>query len=197
LPTENSYNEQDVLLRIANGDETAFRQIAYKYSGKLFFHALTFVKDWHRAEEMAQDILLHIWNKRDKLASVNNLDSYIFIVSKHFLLSFLRKKVQHFNSSELDEAAKITQSTATEYENKELGALLERAINHLPEQKRQVFRMIHYEGLTQEQVAQTLGIAERTVRWNLVSAINGIKDFIQRYSAGSLYAIFCLIPLFF
>lgn len=197
MPTNDPYNDQEIVLRIANGDETAFRQLAYRYSGKLFFHALTFVKDWQRAEEMAQDILLHIWNKREKLSSVNDLDSYIYIVSKNFLLSFLRKKVQRFNAAELDEAAKITQSTASEYENKELRTLLERAINHLPEQKRQVFRMIHYEGFTQEQVAQTLGIAERTVRWNLVSAINGIKDFMQKYSAGGLYFFFYLLPLFF
>ena len=186
LSVEKLHKDQELLLRIAAGDETAFQQIVYKYSSKVFFHSLTFVRDWHKAEEITQDILLHLWHKRDKLSSVNDLDSYIYILSKNFLLSFLRKKVRSFNPLELDTASKLIQSAAAEYENKELAALLEKAVNHLPEQKKQVFRLVHHEGFTQEQVARKLGIAERTVRWNLVSAINGIRDFLHRHSTGDL-----------
>lgn len=197
MSIENSHNnEHELLLRIAAGDEKAFQQIVNKYSSKVFFHSLTFVKDWHKAEEITQDILLHIWHKRDKLSWVNDLDSYIYILSKNFLLSFLRKKVRSFSPIELDEASKIIYSTNAEYENKELAALLIKAINHLPEQKKQVFLLIHHEGFTQDQVARKLGIAERTVRWNLVSAINGIRDFLHRYSAGELCLILYLISFF-
>jgi RNA polymerase sigma factor (sigma-70 family) len=197
LSKDKLHNEQELLLRIAAGDEKAFQQIAYKYSSKLFFHSLTFVKDWHKAEEITQDILLHIWHKRDKLSSVSDLDNYIYILSKNFLLSFLRKNVPNFYPTELDTVSKLIQSTAAEYENKELAVLLEKAINHLPEQKKQVFRLVHQEGLTQAQVSLKLGIAERTVRWNLVSATNGIKDFLHRYSTGELWLLLCLVSNFF
>ncbi len=47
--------------------------------------------------------------------------------------------------------------------------------------------MIQQQGLSQEEVGRQLGIAARTVRWNLVSAVNGIKDFLHRHSSGELY----------
>lgn len=182
----NLTDDQRLQLRVAEGDEQAFQQLVNRYSGKVFFQAMTFVKTWHQAEEVAHDIFLHIWQKREKLLQVESLDNYIFIVCKNFLLSYIRKKVRQFNPDELDQNDLI-ESTAAKYENKELGMLLEQAINQLPMQKQQVFRMIHQEGLTQNEVAQRLGIATRTVRWNLISAINGIKDYLHRYSLGDLF----------
>ena len=181
-------------MRIAEGDEQAFRQLVGIYSNKVFFHALSFAKTWQQAEEITQDIFLRIWQKRDKLLQVTNLESFIFVVSKNILISFIRKKVHRFEPPEADLQTALIQSSSALYEGKELGLLLEKAIDHLPDQKRQVFRMIHQEGLSQDDVAQKLGIATRTVRWNLVSAINGIKDFLHRYSVDELYLFFILAP---
>lgn len=156
---------------------------------------MTFAKAWHQAEEITQDIFLNLWQKRDKLAEVDNLKNYIFIVSRNYLISQTRKNVHHFKPA--DFAAEVAQTSAAHYENKELGALLERAICHLPEQKRHVFRLIHLEGLSQKEVGLRLGIATRTVRWNLVSATNTVRDFLHRYYAGDLYLLFlCCINLF-
>lgn len=197
MPIENLNNRPELLLRIAEGDEQAFRQLVSMYSNKVFFHTLTFVKSWEQAEELSQDIFLHIWQKRDKLPAVEDLDNYLFMISKNYLLSFIRKKVRQFNPAELNDVSDMVQNSAAQYENKELGVLIEKAINHLPEQKRDVFRLIHQEGLSQEQVSQKLGIATRTVRWNLVSATNSIRDFLHRYSVGDLYLLFIFLSNFF
>lgn len=197
MPIENLNNKLELLLRIAEGDEQAFRQFVRMYSNKVFFHSMTFAKTWEQAEELSQDIFLHIWQKRDKLLEVEDLDNYLFVISKNYLLSFIRKKVRHFDPAELNDVSDMVQSSLTQYENKELGQLIEKAINHLPEQKREVFRLIHHEGLSQEQVSQKLGIATRTVRWNLVAATNGIRDFLHRYSFGELYLLFLVLLNFF
>lgn len=188
--------DQQLLFRVSQGNEQAFQQLVNRYSGKVFFHAMTFVKTWHQAEELTHDIFLHIWQKREKLLQVEHLDNYIFIVSKNFLLSYIRKKVRHFDLSEPGEETGFAESAAAKYENKELAQLLEKAISHLPDQKQQVFRMIHQEGLSQHEVAQKLGIATRTVRWNLISAINGIKDYLHRYSLGDLFFVFLVWRFF-
>jgi RNA polymerase sigma-70 factor (ECF subfamily) len=182
-----------LLLRVAEGDEQAFHQLVLRYSEKVFFHTFHFLKTWHAAEETTQDIFLRIWQKREKLRAVEDWDKYLFIVSKNFLLNSLEKKVQPLEAADQLQALPSRQTPADQFENKELGALLEKAIDQLPEQKRLVFRMIHQQGLSQDEVAQQLGIATRTVRWNLVSAVSGIKDFLYRHSSGELFTILLFV----
>ena len=193
MPDHLSYDPQELLLRVATGDEQAFHDLVLRYSEKVFFHAFHFLKTWHAAEETTQDIFLRIWQKREKLREVEDWDKYLFVVSKNFLLNSLEKKVQPLEAADQLRAVPARQNPADQFENKELGALLEKAIDQLPEQKRQVFRMIHQQGLSQDEVAQQLGIATRTVRWNLVSAVSGIKDFLYRHSAGELFTLFLFV----
>lgn len=197
MDNSNLHDDHQLLFRVSQGDELAFQQLVNRYSNKVFFHAMTFVKTWHQAEEIAQDIFLHIWQKKEKLLHVDSLENYIFVVSKNFLLSYMRKKVRRFDPNEFSSEADIIESSAVKYENKELRILLEKAIDHLPDQKQQVFRMIHQEGLSQDECARKLGIATRTVRWNLVSATNGIKDFLHRYSLGDIFFVLLFFGFFF
>ncbi len=182
----NSHNHNELLLLVAEGDQQAFQQLIYHYSERVFFHALTFVKSWHLAEEIVQDIFLRVWQKREKLAAVDDWDKYLFVLSKNYLINAMQKKAYSIEDARLDELEDKALQPDDQYANKELGTLLQKAIDHLPEQKKRVFEMIHLEGTSQEKVAQTLGIATRTVRWNLASAINEIKDFIHRNTSDTL-----------
>ncbi len=129
----NSHPE--ILLRVSQGDEQAFEKLVYQYSEKVFFHALTFVKTWEQAEETVQDIFLKIWEKRKILAEVENFDNYLFIVSKNFLISAIRKKLVQSVPLESAEYESLFLRPDDQFENKELGVLLERAIEELPETK--------------------------------------------------------------
>lgn len=188
LPAIPQYSLRELLLQVADGNEQAFHQLVLRYSEKVFFHSFHFLKTWHAAEETTQDIFLRIWQKREKLREVEDWDKYLFVVSKNFLLNSLQKKAQALESTDAhQEVLSVSHGPADEFENKELGAILEKAIAHLPEQKRVIFRMIHQQGMSQDEVAQALGIATRTVRWNLVSAVSGIRDFLHRHAAGELF----------
>ena len=190
------YNQTELLAQVARGNEQAFQQLIYQYSQRVFFHALTFVKSWHKAEELVQDIFMRIWQKRDKLHQVEDWDKYLYTVSRNFLINAMRSMDPNFEPGDIDNIEDKLRPDH-QHENKELRALLDKAIAQLPEQKRAVFTMVHLEGLTQEQVSGKLGIATRTVRWNLVSAINEIRDFLHRNAADILfYLLFTLLSFF-
>ena len=193
MPHQKQYNPKELLLRVADGDEQAFHQLVLHYSEKVFFHSFHFLKVWQSAEETTQDIFLRIWQKREKLRDVEDWDKYLFIVSKNFLLNSLEKKIHSLENIDQVQSVPSRLNPADQFENKELGALLEKAIEQLPQQKRQVFRMIHQQGLSQDEVALQLGISTRTVRWNLVSAVGGIKDFLYRHAAGELFIVLLFV----
>lgn len=186
MSIDNLNNEPGLLQRVAEGDEQAFRRLTYLYSERVFFHALTFVKSWHLAEEMVQDIFLRIWQKREKLPGVENWDKYLFAIARNCLINSMKRKANDLKLSELEEV-EDTLRPDDQQERKELVGLLEKAINQLPSQRQAVFKMIHLEGLSQEEVGGHLGIAARTVRWNLVTAMNEIRDFLHRHPSNTLY----------
>lgn len=186
--------DKEILIRIAKGDQKAFEILALKYADKVFFYALTYVKEYQRAEELAQDIFLKIWQYREKLETVENFDKYLFVVSKHLLISAIRKKLQQHE--ELNEPLpELYHQPDKQYEQRELAILLDKGLNCLPEQKRAVFKLIYNEGLSQEQVSERLGIAKRTVRWNLVSAVNLLRDFFHKQSLPAVVTF--VVSLFF
>ena len=188
MTIENLHNEKDLLFRVSLADEQAFQQLIYIYSERVFFHALSFVKSWHQAEEITQDIFLRVWQKRDKLTQVDHWDKYLFTLSRNFLINAMQRKAHNLELGEVEEVEDNLRPDDL-HEHKELRLLLERAISQLPDQKQAVFRMIHLDGLSQDQVSRQLGIATRTVRWNLVAALNEIRDFLYRHSINTLYVL--------
>lgn len=181
-------------MQVAAGDELAFEKIAMRYAEKMLAHALTFVRSYALAQETVQDIFLKIWQNREKLAAVENFDDYLFIVSKNHLISAMRKKVMSVESIADDAWEEALYKPDSQYELKELRGMLEEGIAQLPEQRRQIFRMIHQEGLSQKEVAEQLGIATRTVRWNLVASINFLRDYLYRKSGNSLLCFLLFLP---
>lgn len=176
-------NEKVLLERIAEGDQKAFEQLALAYSEKVFFHVITFVKSHPLAEEIVQDIFVKIWKNRKKLIEVVNFDSYLFISSKHELISAMRKRILSSEKEMADDIEETLYRPDKQYETRELQELLEKGIESLPDLKKNVFRLVHQEGLSQKEVSQRLGVATRTVRWNLVSANNLLRYFLLRHIA--------------
>ena len=72
--------------------EQAFRLIVRNYQNKVIRFIALFVQDFQVCEELASDVFLSLWNHRQQLSEVENLDSYIFIMAKNKALNHLRKR---------------------------------------------------------------------------------------------------------
>ena len=70
-----SNNVQELLERVHEGDELAFRELFYKYKSKLFSFLLDITKSKYLAEDMLQDVFLKIWQNRLRMRDVKNLDA--------------------------------------------------------------------------------------------------------------------------
>lgn len=180
---------------MASGDEAAFAVLAATYSERIFFHALTFVKSYPVAEEMVQDIFMKVWITREKLRDIENFDNYLFILSKNHLISALRSKLLRSSESDDRQSESFLYRPDLIYEAKELGTLIEKGLSLLPEQRRQVFSMIRLEGMSQQEVSKKLGIAPRTVRWNLVLSTNFLQDFLRQHLPAGTVGVFYLYHL--
>ena len=191
------HEENDLLLKVASGDEMAFRQLFNTYWDNIYGVSFMLTKSEALAEDMVQEIFLKIWLKREQLPQIENFRNFLFIVARNHIFDTLRKKTKekefihqlfsYFNPEPDSPEKKLLQ--------KESGLLIQQAINNLPDQQRMVYQLARDKGLRQEEIAEQLGISRNTVRNHMARALQSLRDFLQNHSGGLLLFI-CLIELY-
>ena len=74
-----------------DNDETAFREFYKENVFKLFQFAFAFVHNKELAEEIVNDVFLRLWQKRDTLDKIDNLNVYLYVAVKHTASNYLRR----------------------------------------------------------------------------------------------------------
>lgn len=178
------YNEPELLLRIASGDQHAYQAIFEKYWNKVYAIGLRLTKSPELAKDLAQETFIKIWNNRDKLPSVTNFSAFLSTICRHQAIDHLRKKVftagneDYLTAYFSDDA--LTPHEKAEY--RELEKLMNNAINNLPTQLQQVFRLSRMEGLSHAEIALRMNITRITSKSYMVRALNAIRKYLSQYS---------------
>ena len=153
--------EDSFLKALARGDETAFNELFVLYYPKVKSFALRLIGDDFIAEDVAQDIFMKLWIRRDELESINDLKSYLFIAARNSSIKSVRQLMRKTN---IDDIAR--QLHGPETDTVELNELLDhvrRVIDEMPSQQRRVFKMSREDGIANRKIAEQLGISRGTV----------------------------------
>ena len=67
-----------LLVKISQGEETAFRQLFDMYYQKLFHVAVYFLKSNELAEEAVSDVFYIIWKKKESLLEIDDIEKYLY-----------------------------------------------------------------------------------------------------------------------
>lgn len=161
------------------GDNVAFCHLADKLYRTLFNYATSFTTDREYIKDAIQELLIHIWEKRQ---TIN-----IQFVTIYFLKSLRNQLLQEFRRNkrpflDIDEIEEITDSQTIETEIEESEAYSEsqrrvkNAINELPKRQKEVIFLKFYEGLENEQIADLMHVNRQSVANLLFKAISTLKS---------------------
>jgi RNA polymerase sigma-70 factor (ECF subfamily) len=117
------------------------------------------------AEDLLQDVFVKLQSDLDQLKDPAKLKGWLFLVARNAIIDYYRTRKKF---SQLPESLPAELSEH-ETEAKELKALFHRLLQNLPEPYRQVLLLTEFEGLTQAQLAERLGIS-----------LSGAKSRVQR-----------------
>jgi len=189
-------NTQDLLLRVAAGDEHAFRVFFHEYSNNIYSVAFMLTKSAVVAEDMVQEIFLKLWLNRTALPEVTNIRSYIFIHARNHIFNELRKKSSdpRFMEELTDYLGEVRDTPEQQLLQKEGRALLQAAVQHLPSQQQLVYQLSRDENLTQEEIANRLGISKHTVRNHMAQALQNIRQYLES-NASEVLLLICAIEM--
>lgn len=172
--------------RIQKGDQASFAILYKEYYPILCYYANRLLNDHFLAEELVQDIFVRVWEMKSGIFSQgNSLKTYLYrSVHTRCLNSLKHQKsrkanlVQQVSSDvwiSIAERYGFDEFLIEKIDSDDLEETLEKMIEELPVQCRDIFRKSRMDNMTNEEIAEQIGISINTVRTQIYRALQKLK----------------------
>jgi len=175
-------DERKIMQRCAEGDRAAFTTL-YTFYAPLLYKAVYPLtnKSKEESEEIIQDLFLKLWEKREKMLTIQSLRPFIFRMARNRVMDWYRKTVRtsnrdHFYSEASEESAA---SLADELLFDEYHTIALEAIAKLSPRRREIFNLRHEKDLSLVEIAAELNISLSAVKKQLYEATDFIKEYLR------------------
>src|ERR1700754_297897 len=173
-------SDHELLLQLMSGSHEAFSIIYHKYWRKIFVYTYDRLKDIKQSQDIVQDLFVSLWERKEQL-HVDNLNAYLYASARYAVLKVVdaQQAEAHFFTSlqhlSLDVSAADHQMISAEL----LGAF-RALVEKMPSQRRKIFQMRHEENLKTREIAEALGISQKTVQNQLLTSYQQIRTLLTR-----------------
>jgi RNA polymerase sigma-70 factor (ECF subfamily) len=176
-------SDESLVERVLKRDAHAFETLFHRYSEMICHHLTRIVRDRAAADDLVQEVFLRVWDRAEQWNGQGPFRAWLFRIATRQALNHLRS-VQRRREQPLDaprppadeedeslapgdliDASALGPDAALE--EAEQRGLLRRFLDELPEEKREVFRMIHDAEMEVREIAEALRIPEGTVKSRL------------------------------
>jgi len=175
-------NEQ-LLILLKRDDPQAFKTIYQLYWKACFRIAYSKLNSKILAEEASQNIFISLWERRQHL-EIENLWAYLKTSVKYQVINFIEAKLitqKHLPFLAKNELAENDVENTIYYQ--ELMVALEKAIQNLPQKTKEIYQMSRYEYLSGREIAERVGLSEKTVEYHISRALKFLRLELKDYRA--------------
>jgi len=177
----NNYSNltDSVLVKsLVKGDIKAYDQLYRKYSKKLLYFALGFVDSSEDAEDIVQEVFLIVWRKHSELKIDSSFNSYLFTIAYNSIKKYYRKKgtIKKHLDLYLNDFTGIINDTNAKIEYNDLVSRLEKIVVTFPERRKEVFKLSRESHLSNQEIADKLGISKKTVENHITSSLKILRE---------------------
>jgi RNA polymerase sigma-70 factor (family 1) len=173
---------------ILAGDTRAFRDLFDHYWEPFFQYAYKVLQCREDAEEVVQELFIHIWNKRCELPAADSPAAYLFTALRRRLLNHLAKRKVFFTGLEQLKDQVSYFSASEPLERKSAETLIRSLARSLPAKMQQAYILHQFKGLSIAEIAETTGHSEQTIR-------NQVNTAIKKLSSACRTSLLCLPAL--
>ena len=144
----------------------------------IFRTALRIVLNKEEAEDIVQDTLMKLWERRDELERVENLEAFALTMARNLAIDRKEKTDnQHVSfDDETHDRPDEGQRTDGKLTQKETQGFVANIINSLPEKQRTILQLRDIEGKSYKEISNVLSISESDVKVTLFRARNEMRE---------------------
>lgn len=161
---------------LREGDPLSFEILFQKYYVRFYNFVFNLTKNSQAAEDIIQNVFMKIWINRASLRPDQSIHNYIYVLSKREMLNHIRDRKAYVQVERLVMAEQPSEEVTDQSMSlKELDERIRRFIADMPEQRRKVFLLSRYRGLTNKEIAEMMGLSVRTVDRHINLALTSLK----------------------
>lgn len=169
-----------VFIRPKDSSYIQFQQIFENYKTKIYSTSYSIVKSHYTAEEITQEIFIKLWLNRNLLTEIDNMEGYIYRITRNYSLNYLRKVAS--DSKLVNHLIKVTvkseNRTDSNLNESEYKRLIRQALEGLSPQRRLVYKLSREDGLNYAEIADQMSLSKNTVKNHLFAALTYIRSFL-------------------
>lgn len=155
----------------------SFRSDVLPLKDTLYRLALRITLNPAEAEDIVQDTLIKVWNRKDSWGEIESIEAFSLTVCRNLSLDHVRRHESR-NSSLEQVGTDAPDSASSPSERAELNdkiSIIKSVMNALPERQRTCMQLRDFEGKPYKDIATALGITEEQVKVNIFRARQAVK----------------------
>jgi len=158
-----------------------FERVFRAHYSDLCSYANGFLKDLAASEDVVQEVMFRVWTSRKDIEITSSARSYLFRAVRNSCMNVLKHISIREQYKESKQRLELPADEGDTLVASELHMKIRNAINLLPLERRKVFILSRYEGLTYIQAAEKLGISVKTVENQISKALQFLRDELADY----------------
>jgi len=163
-----SMNDKELIQKVAAKDHGAFKALVDRYQSLVINTCYNLLGNRQDAEDVAQEVFFQVYKSAQKFRQEAKLSTWLYRIAVNRSLNFIRDKkrsgwLRNLSSlleGQRQEVSDVPASNSDRpdiaLEKKERNAVVQRAIDSLPDKQRAAFVLHKYEGLSYQEIAEIL-----------------------------------------
>ena len=168
--------DHELMLLVKVDDLPAFETLFLRFPRQIYSYFARLSSDRVGAEDYTQDVFTRLWSSRHLYEPTGKFTNYLYQIARNYWINELKRRSIRPRGANLDAVLPFAESEhrddqpLTNLVRRELGELIEKALNEIPDEQREVFILSRYHKLRYQEIAEIMDIPVRTVESRLVLA---------------------------
>jgi RNA polymerase sigma factor (sigma-70 family) len=145
----------------------------------LYRFASSLLKDSHEAEDVVQDIFLKLWNMRNRMEEIKNINAFTYKMTRNICLDKLKgRRMQYYDvpGKGIPEPEVIDPDPQSMVEMRDSAEKVKDLISNLPEQQKAVIHMRDIDGYSYEEISEIMSMEINAIRVTLSRARRSVRE---------------------
>ena len=174
--------------RAQSGDSDAFRLLVEQHSRAIFRLAFRMTGNEQDAEDVVQETFLRAYRQLDKYEARASFSTWLFRIASNYSLDLIRMRKRHEDKRERGKAEErdILQTLPVNTPgpdritySKQVQERVNEALNELSAQERTAFVLRHFEGMSIDEIGETLGTGTNATKHSIFRAVQKLRRSLE------------------